>query len=54
VRELVVEVDPAERTPTRTQDSIRESRVIGAEPKHGDERKPTLLKPYMRMMGGAQ
>jgi hypothetical protein len=37
VRELVVEVDPAERTPTRTHDSIRESRMIGAEPEHCDE-----------------
>ena len=37
VRELVVEVDPAERTPTPTHDSIRKSRMIGAEPEHCDE-----------------
>jgi len=37
MRDLVVEVDPAERTPTRTHDSIRESRMIGAEPEHCDE-----------------
>ena len=39
---------------TRTHDSIRESRVIGAEPEHEPREKQTLLKPYMRMMGGAQ
>jgi len=37
VRELVAEVDPAERTPTRTHDSIRKSRMIGAEPEHFDK-----------------
>src|SRR5215813_15597880 len=39
---------------TRTHDSIRESRVIGAEPEHEPREKQTLLKPYMRMMGRAQ
>ena len=37
VREVVIEVAPAERTPTRPHDSIRENRMIGAEPEHCEE-----------------
>src|SRR5215831_15099995 len=44
VRELVVDADPAERTPTQTHDSMRESRVIGAEPKHDDREKANAVQ----------